>query len=32
MAKHRHCKHGIVKRGKRRGQCLKHKRARKHHK
>lgn len=29
MAK-RHCKHGIAKRGKRKGQCLKSKRARKH--
>jgi hypothetical protein len=29
MAKHHHCKHGKVKRGRRKGQCLKHKRARK---
>jgi hypothetical protein len=29
MAKKRHCKFGVVKRGRRKGQCLKHKRARK---
>lgn len=32
MAKHRTCKFGKVKRGRRKGQCLKHKRARKHRK
>ncbi len=25
--KKRHCKHGVVKRGKRKGQCLKNKRS-----
>lgn len=25
--KKRNCKHGVVKRGKRKGQCLKHKRS-----
>lgn len=30
MAKKRHCKHGVAKAGKRKGQCLKHKRAKKH--
>lgn len=30
MAKKRHCKFGVAKRGRRKGQCLKHKRARKH--
>jgi len=25
----RHCKYGVVKRGRRKGQCLKHKRAKK---
>jgi hypothetical protein len=29
MAKKRVCKYGKVKRGKRKGQCLKHKRAKK---
>jgi hypothetical protein len=29
MAKKRNCKYGVVKRGRRKGQCLKHKRARK---
>jgi hypothetical protein len=28
MARKRHCKFGIVKRGRRKGQCLKNKRAR----
>jgi hypothetical protein len=28
MAKQRKCKYGVVKRGRRRGQCLKNKRAR----
>lgn len=32
MAKKRHCKFGIVKRGKRRGQCLKTKRAKRRRK
>jgi hypothetical protein len=27
--KRRHCKHGVAKAGKRKGQCLKHKRSRK---
>lgn len=30
LHKKRKCKHGKVRRGKRKGQCLKHKRARKH--
>lgn len=27
---HRHCRYGVAKSGRRKGQCLKHKRARKH--
>lgn len=30
MPKKRSCKYGVVKRGRRKGQCLKHKRSRKH--
>jgi len=30
MAKKMHCKYGVAKRGRRKGHCLKHKRARKH--
>jgi hypothetical protein len=29
MTKKHHCKFGVVKRGRRKGQCLKHRRARK---
>lgn len=32
MAKKRHCKFGVVKRGRRKGQCLKSKRSRRRRK